>query len=591
MKLKAKKYTLLNMIPLIVSCAPVALGVCLLMNVVIGVIPIVSALATAWFVDSALSLVTGAKAWADMVLPIASVFLIRLVDFCRWDVDGFVFENLNINLMRHYRPVIIQKAARLKYRYIEDGKTWDLIYRMCEDPNGRLMEILDGGVYLLQLIAELFGVLALIWAQVPWAAVLVGALFVPVIIISMKVGEKNYRERALHSREMRRSNTLRDMATDREFSEERATFAFGDYAAKKYDEDYDNAYKSLFSYWKRRDITTTGIQSIFIIMMVGTAIAMALPAIRGEVSVGMLVAVLTAVLNLSTRIGGLEYCMRAIGSGKAYAKELTEYACLPEQEGALDVPADPPVQLDTLEFRHVTFAYPGTERKILDDFSLLIEKGKHYAFVGVNGAGKTTMTKLICGLYNEFEGEILLNGKDIRSYSQAELKSLCVAVFQDFVRFQVSMRESITLGDRKCEKKLEDVLKATGLEEAAATLEKGLDTPLGKIYEGGQDLSGGQWQRLAIARALVRNAPLRILDEPTAALDPISESEFYESFGELSKGVTTLFISHRLGSTRLADRIFVLDGGRIAEEGTQAELMAKGGLYADMYEAQRSWYE
>ena len=413
----------------------------------------------------------------------------------------------------------------------------------------------------------------------------------PVIIISMKVGEKNYRERALHSREMRRSNTLRDMATDREFSEERATFAFGDYAAKKYDEDYDNAYKSLFSYWKRRDITTTGIQSIFIIMMVGTAIAMALPAIRGEVSVGMLVAVLTAVLNLSTRIGGLEYCMRAIGSGKAYAKELTEYACLPEQEGALDVPADPPVQLDTLEFRHVTFAYPGTERKILDDFSLLIEKGKHYAFVGVNGAGKTTMTKLICGLYNEFEGEILLNGKDIRSYSQAELKSLCVAVFQDFVRFQVSMRESITLGDRKCEKKLEDVLKATGLEEAAATLEKGLDTPLGKIYEGGQDLSGGQWQRLAIARALVRNAPLRILDEPTAALDPISESEFYESFGELSKGVTTLFISHRLGSTRLADRIFVLDGGRIAEEGTQAELMAKGGLYADMYEAQRSWYE
>ena len=240
---------------------------------------------------------------------------------------------------------------------------------------------------------------------------------------------------------------------------------------------------------------------------------------------------------------------------------------------------------------HGGIPYPQTERKILDDFSLRLERGKHYAFVGVNGAGKTTMMKLITGLYDNYEGEILLNGRDIRTFPQSALKALCAVVFQDFARYQVSMRDSITLGDEARNQNLNEVLEQVGLTDAVNTLSKGLDTPLGKIYEGGQDLSGGQWQRLAIARALVRNSPIRILDEPTAALDPVSESEFYAHFGELSKGTTTIFISHRLGSTKLADRIFVLDGGKIVEEGTQAELLAKGGLYAEMYEAQRSWYE
>lgn len=228
---------------------------------------------------------------------------------------------------------------------------------------------------------------------------------------------------------------------------------------------------------------------------------------------------------------------------------------------------------------------------MLDDFSLKLEKGKHYAFVGVNGAGKTTMTKLMTGLYRDFKGEILLNGRDIRTYDAKALKSLCSVVFQDFARYQVPARDSIAVGLPAREARVEDAVRTVGLRDAIDALPKGLDTPLGKIYEGGQDLSGGEWQRLAIARALVSGAPVRILDEPTAALDPMSESRFYEQFAGMSRGVTTLFISHRLGSTRLADRIFVIDGGRIAEEGTQAELLAAGGLFADMFEAQRSWYQ
>lgn len=590
MKLKAKKYTLLTIFPLLIACAPVQMILSALLNMTIGVLPVLSALSTAWFIDSALSLAAGTLAWGDMALPTACVVLIQTADYCRWQLDNFSMETIKINLLRAYRPMLTAKAASLKYECIEDGKTWDLISRMCSDPVEKVGSILDGTVYLAQLSVGLIGVLILVAAQVWWAAAIIAALFVPVIFVSLKVGAKSYEERAMHERQKRRFENDRNICIEREFAEERAAFGYGEEVARRYTDEFDDAYKYLFRYFRRRETTMAVLESMFVLIVVGTAVALAFPAMRGAISVGTLVAVIREVLSMTERIGGLHYCMKEIGEGRAYAKDMTAFANLPEQEDALCAAGEAP-EFESLEFRHVSFAYPGTERRVLDDFSLKLERGKHYAFVGVNGAGKTTMTKLILGLYDRFEGEILLNGRDVREYSQAQLKGLCSVIFQDFARYQTKMRESITLGDARCEERLEAAVEAAGLGEAVDRLKNGMDTPLGKVYESGQDLSGGQWQRLAIARTLVRNSPLRILDEPTAALDPVSESEFYAHFGELSQGVTTLFISHRLGSTKLADRIFVMDGGKIAEEGTQEELIAKGGLYAEMYEAQRSWYE
>ena len=235
-----------------------------------------------------------------------------------------------------------------------------------------------------------------------------------------------------------------------------------------------------------------------------------------------------------------------------------------------------------------------TEDDLYSAAAYLVRRSDGKVLLNIHGEEliwPASMTKLMTGLYRDFKGEILLNGRDIRTYDAKALKSLCSAVFQDFARYQVPARASIAVGLPAREARVEDAVRTVGLRDAIDALPKGLDTPLGKIYEGGQDLSGGEWQRVAIARALVSGAPVRILDEPTAALDPMSESRFYEQFAGMSRGVTTLFISHRLGSTRLADRIFVIDGGRIAEEGTQAELLAAGGLFADMFEAQRSWYQ
>ncbi|MDE7044809.1 MAG: ABC transporter ATP-binding protein/permease, partial [Acetatifactor sp.] len=279
-------------------------------------------------------------------------------------------------------------------------------------------------------------------------------------------------------------------------------------------------------------------------------------------------------------------------------------------------------RLQTLEFRHVTFRYPGTEVDILKDFSMELREGVHYAIVGENGAGKSTLIKLLTGLYRDYGGEILYNGMEMRTFPQEQWFRIFSCVFQDFARYYLSVRENICLGagdmeyqtaegnnrdayarqttenNRDAQRTAEDdresrmrkVSRQIGLQDAVSSLKYGYETRLGKLDEDSVDLSGGQWQRVAMARALMNDAPILLLDEPTAALDPISESALYEKFGDISRGHTTIFISHRLGSTRLSDHIFVLKDGCVREQGSHEELMAMGGIYAEMYETQQGWY-
>ncbi len=255
----------------------------------------------------------------------------------------------------------------------------------------------------------------------------------------------------------------------------------------------------------------------------------------------------------------------------------------------------PPAGPARIEMRDVRFRYPGTERTILDGLSLTLEAGKRYALVGANGCGKTTVTRLLTGLYAPEAGCILVNGRDLREIGAEELRSLISVVYQDFARYSVSLWDNVFLGQEGADDG--QVFERAGLGPLVARLPQGVDTPLGKLAPNGVDLSGGEWQRVAMARSLARRADalctaaVRILDEPTAALDPVAESELYASFEGLAGGATTLLITHRLGATKTADVILVLDGGRIVESGSHAELMHAGKLYARMYESQRYWYE
>ena len=197
-------------------------------------------------------------------------------------------------------------------------------------------------------------------------------------------------------------------------------------------------------------------------------------------------------------------------------------------------------------------------------------------------------------MYNEYEGEILINGRELRTYHASTLKAMFSVVYQDFAKYYISLKENIALGDIariSTDSEIVKIATQAGLDETITELRNGINTPLGKIKDNGQDISSGQWQRVAIARSLLSRAPVKLLDEPTAALDPISESNVYKDFEELMKGKTTVFISHRLGSTKLADEILVIDNGIITERGSHNDLMNAHGLYAAMFEAQRGWYQ
>ena len=248
-----------------------------------------------------------------------------------------------------------------------------------------------------------------------------------------------------------------------------------------------------------------------------------------------------------------------------------------------------------IRFWRVRFTYPGSDRPALDGIDLAIKPGEIVLLVGKNGAGKTTVTKLLCRLYDPDEGKITWDGRDLRSLDIQQLRERIAVVVQDYAHFPVSARENIGFGDLS---KVDDnaallaVAREAGLENSIKELPRGLDTPLGRMLEGGTDLSGGQWQRLAIARALLRQpkAELIVLDEPTAAIDPQSEYEVLETLRRMAHGKMALIVSHRLSLARFADWIVVLDGGRVVEEGLHAELMALGGLYHTMFTRQASSY-
>ena len=245
-----------------------------------------------------------------------------------------------------------------------------------------------------------------------------------------------------------------------------------------------------------------------------------------------------------------------------------------------------------VRLEHVSFRYPGAKCDMIHDLDLTVTAGERLAIVGCNGAGKTTLVKLLCGFLDPTQGRVLLNGEDIRTYDRRDYYALFSAVFQDFSVLEGSVAENVAQHVNEIdENKVRKCLAQAGLTEKIASLPHGIQTKIGReVYEDGVELSGGQIQRLMLARALYKDGPILVLDEPTAALDPIAENDIYMKYSSMTCGRTSVFISHRFASTRFCDRIILLADGKIEEEGTHESLLAKGGEYARLFEIQSRYY-
>ena len=594
--LKHRRYTLLDYIWLPLRATPVPTLLYIVRVIIQSFIPAVTALVTAQFVNTAISIAGGSAGMDKIVLPIAMIVFItsfnvlgkRLTDFCKVRIIN--------GLRSKLRPDMLEKRARLEYACIEDPEKWDLVERVTAPKNQRTPEdrVFMGfadTLSFMYMIVSFISVISLIIAQVWWAGLLIIAAIVPVVITSMKGGNKTYEAQKLVSKEQRRHKYLHDVLAKRDNAAERAVFDFTGEVSKECREEYERARKIEFDEQRKWFFRMNLSGMIVAAVSAVCALVLLIPTIQGLITVGMFMGLFTA---MSDMVGDMRWLLAQnttnVVLNSKYAKDLTEFMAMPEQEGAELMPDRSVPAFERLEFKNVSFAYPGSDANVLNGLSFTLEKGRHYSFVGANGAGKTTITKLLLGMYQNYEGEILINGKELRTYSVAQLKALFICVFQDFSRYQLTMRENIELGNigGTNNGNIERAVELSGLSKLKERI--GFDAHIGKLDEDGVDVSGGEWQRIAMARAIISQSEIKILDEPTAALDPIAERDVYENFRDISRGNTTVFISHRLGSTKLADIIYVLDGGRVIESGDHEKLMEEDGLYAEMFESQRSWY-
>ncbi len=315
--------------------------------------------------------------------------------------------------------------------------------------------------------------------------------------------------------------------------------------------------------------------------------------LQGTIWIGQVLMQYAAVTGLILALSELAQIWTDLRNNNEHLINFFAYMDLPEEQDMVsEVAEEGEFKVDSIRFEGVSFAYPDTDRKVLQDISFEITGGESLAMVGQNGSGKSTLIKLLCGFYKPTEGRILLNNKDIQKYSSEEYRKYLSTVFQDFSLFAFTLGENVAAAEVYSKGNVETALKQAGLEDKCKKLPKGLKQCITNAFEeDGVNLSGGEAQKLAIARALYKDAPIMILDEPTAALDPYAEAEIYQQFQQLAEGKTLISISHRLSSCRMCDRILVLEDGRLIQSGTHEELLQdKQGRYHEMWEKQAQYY-
>lgn len=610
MLLKKKKYGYSDMITMSFKVSPMYSIIFAIKRIGDSLMPTLSIFATASFINNAIIVYNAEAKLSSVYISVAQIIGIMIYSTLINPLMSFVDCRRTIYFRSRLIPEMLEKLARLEYRHIENPETAELIKRICPNTNfiygggminsyehqyfqNNVWQMYTNILDVIGFVFYFFGIIITIFTQVWWIAVIIVLISVPVIYFGNKAGKNNYGIYMQKSKVTRRADYLSDVMMSREGAEERSIFGYVEHLNNQYGEKLKVATVLWLKAITRNIIEARLCGMLVTLCFVGTMLALVQPAINETITIGMFIALVGTMFGLSNRLSWeVNDLASKVTEKRKFLKDLTDFTALEEHEDATSKPKKN-MAFNKIEFKNVSFKYPGTDKLILDGISFVIEKGKHYSFVGVNGAGKTTITKLITGLYNNFEGEILVDGNSIRNFTQAEIKGLSAVVYQDFAKYYMSLYDNLAIADIDNPDNYAQAVEAielVGLSDAVTNLKKGMDTPLGKIAEDGVDISGGEWQRVAIARIVMSNAPLKILDEPTATLDPISESSVYHHFEQVSKGKTTIFISHRLGSTKLADIIYVLSNGKIIESGCHSALLAENGLYSEMFNTQAEWY-
>jgi ATP-binding cassette, subfamily B, bacterial len=576
------------------DCAPEVVLLSSLARVIVSMIPVGLLWVTRIIIDSidrhlAYHLALRPHFWwfvgLEFVLASAVAMLGRILTF----FDTVLADKFT----RHISTRIMEHASRLDLTRYEDPLFYDKMERARVQGTDRVMLVQMTG----RLIQDVIGALSLAAGIVffsPWLLFFLIACVVPAFLGETHFAFLGYSLNFEQTPARRQMDYLRILGGSRESAKELKLFGLGPFLVGRYKGLSDELHEQNVRLAKRKLFFGAFLTVLGTVGYYGGYAYVVYETVMGRLTIGQLTFLAGAIAGASAGIQAVFTTFSGIADQALFMTDLVDFFAvqptIQSKPGALVAPR--PIR-QGVEFRNVSFAYPGNRRQVLSGVNVRIEPHERIALVGENGQGKTTIVKLLTRLYDPTEGQILLDGVDLRDYNLDDLWKEIGVIFQDFVHYEMTAAENIGVGrieEAHNSFRIRAAAMKTFAEKVIQKLPKGYDQLLGRRFEGGVDLSGGEWQKIALARAYLRDAQLLILDEPTAALDARAENEVFQRFAELTQGKMSLLISHRFSTVRMADRILVLEKGGIAEQGHHDQLVKDGGIYAEMFELQAANY-
>lgn len=519
-------------------------------------------------------------------------------------VVGIGFVERSVALMRQLvgsrlaidlAVMIMEKALTLDLRHFEDAPFYDKLTRARREASSRPLSLVQQNFQIVRSVLTLTGYAALLLSFSPWVVAGLLLAAVPAFVAEARFSGAAYRLRNWRSPDARRLNYLEYVIGNDEHAKEVKLFGLGPLMLARY-----KKLAEMF-FLEDRKLAVSRAGWTFALSLISTAayygcyVAVAVGAAAGRVSLGEMTLYVVAFRQGQGAFQSILSAFSGMYEDNLYMANLFEFLDLPTgREARVETAALPARAEKGIRFENVGFRYPGKQDWALRGVSVFIPEGQSLALVGQNGAGKTTFIKLLTRLYEPTEGRVLLDGRDLADWDEEALRRRVGVIFQDFNQYQFALRENVGFGS--VEHMADDVrvnraVDRGGAREFVATLAAGLETQLGHWFNDGAELSGGQWQRVGLARAFMREeADILVLDEPTAALDAEAEHAIFERFRTLTRGRTAILISHRFPTVRMADRILVIEGGTIREQGSHDELLKNGGIYARLFSLQAEGY-
>jgi len=522
---------------------------------------------------------------AEFAIAIFGSTLGRIIDY----LDALLADKYT----RHISIQVMKHSAELDLIAYEDPVFYDRLERARVQATDRLGMIQSIGRLVQQVItAASLSISILLFS--PWLLLLLIAGILPAFLGESHFAFLGYAKNFSQTPIRRELDYLRVLGGSREAAKELKLFGLKDFLIARFTRLSDRIYRENVDLARRRLIAGSLLSTIGTIGYYSAYVYVIWRTVTGALTIGELTFLTGAIVQASSNIQQIFSTLSSIADQALFLTDLLAFFEMQPtiRSKANALPAPRPI-VHGFEFRNVSFRYPGTSRLVLDGLDLHLRAGERVALIGENGEGKTTLVKLMTRLYDPVEGQVLLDGVDLREYDLEDLYREIGVIFQDFMRYEMTARENIAVG-RIGEINDLPLLQAAAdksmANEVIERLPRDYEQMLGRRFESGVDLSGGEWQKIALARAYLRDAQVLILDEPTAALDARSEFEVFQRFAELTAGKSALFISHRFSTVRMADRIIVLHNGRIAEDGDHHNLLNLGGRYAGMFEMQAASY-